>query len=85
VPVYWSEINLALASLGQIIQNPNFPILDLLDAVNHVCPDLMEAIQRVLDGYGIEHWSFNNLNNDDEFSTEENLDDIPEDDPNNNE
>jgi len=55
----------------------------VLDAVNHVCPDLLKVFQRVLDGYGIEPQSLDNLNDDDEFSTEENLDDIPDEDTNN--
>jgi len=55
----------------------------VLDAVDHVCPDLLKVFQRVLDGYGIESWSLDNLNDDNEFSTEENPDDILEDDPNN--
>ena len=81
--VYWNEVNPVLASLGQIIQNRNYPILDVLDAVNHICPDLLEVFHWVLDGYGIETQSLDNLNDDDEFSTKENLDDIPEDDTNN--
>jgi len=83
--VYWNEVNPVLASLGQIIQNRNYPIPDVLDAVNHVCPDLLEVFCRVLDGYGIEIRSLDNLNDDDEFSKEENPDDIPDDDSNNNE
>jgi len=81
--VYWNEINPVLASLGQIIQNPKYPILDILDAVNHICPDLLDVFRRVLDGYGIDSQSLDNLNDDDEFSTDENPDDIPEDDDSN--
>jgi len=54
-PVYWSEFNPVLASIGQFIQNPNSPIPDLLDAVQNVCLDLMPVFPWVLDAYGIEH------------------------------
>jgi len=81
--VYWNEVNLVLASHGQIIQNLNYPIWDVLDGVNQICPDLLEVFQMVMDGYGIKTRSLDNLNDDDEFSTKENLDDIPEDDTNN--
>jgi len=81
--VYWNEVNPVLASLSQIIQNCNYPICNVLDAVNHVCPDLLEVFHQVLDGYGIETRSLDNLNDNDEFSTEENPDDIPDDDSNN--
>jgi len=56
VPVYWSEINLVLASLGQIIQNPNYPIWNVMDAVNHVCPDLLEVA--FSEGFG---WLWNQI------------------------
>ncbi len=82
--VYWNEVNPVLASLGQIIQNHNYPIPDVLDAVNHVCPDLLDVFHWVLDGYRIEIRSLDNLNDDDEFSTDENPDDIAEDDDSNN-
>jgi len=82
--VYWNEVNPVLASLGQIIQNCNYPIPDVLDAVNHVCPDLLDVFHWVLDGYRIEIRSLDNLNDDDEFSTDENPDDIAEDDDSNN-
>jgi len=81
--IYWNEVNLVLASHGQIIQNLNYPIWDVLDGVNQICPDLLEVFQMVMDGYGIKTRSLDNLNDDDEFSTKENLDDIPEDDTNN--
>ena len=50
--IYWNEVNLVLASLGQIIQNCNYPIPNVLDAVNHVCPDLLEVFCWVLDVIG---------------------------------
>jgi len=40
----------------------------------------MPVFQWVLDGYGIEHQSLDNLNDDNWFSTEDNPDDIPDDD-----
>ncbi len=36
--IFWSELNPLLASLDQITQNPNFPILKLLEVVWNVCP-----------------------------------------------
>jgi len=51
--VYWNEVNPVLASLGQIIQNCNYPISNVLDAVNHVCQDLLEVFHQ---GFG---WLWN--------------------------